>query len=166
VAAEKANMKTRKQVYDLTLEDFAEFPVWEFALDEEGEERQDEATVRPYVFTLALDPHNGSFVVQTEFLLSDGTRMKGYLSPAVESKEIGYVQPVIIVEKSQIGFWSGLKKPSAEEISSYYQTLGKTSEEVFPVRYKSIVELLGGSIEGRIVGFLYYSSDMKVQVIK
>jgi hypothetical protein len=38
-------MKTRKQVYDLTRENLSKFPIWEFALDEEGDEGQDEATV-------------------------------------------------------------------------------------------------------------------------
>ena len=40
-------MKIRKQVYQLTLDDLERTPVWEFALDEEVEEGQDEATVRP-----------------------------------------------------------------------------------------------------------------------
>ena len=41
-------MKISKQVYNLTADDFSAYPVWEFASDEEGEEGQDEATVRPY----------------------------------------------------------------------------------------------------------------------
>src|SRR5882724_9722481 len=41
----------RKQVYELTLEDLVAFPAWEFALDEEGEPDQDEATVRPFPFS-------------------------------------------------------------------------------------------------------------------
>jgi hypothetical protein len=40
-------MKIRRQVYELTTEDFQANPVWEFASDEESEEGQDEATVRP-----------------------------------------------------------------------------------------------------------------------
>jgi hypothetical protein len=40
--------RVRKQVYDLTVADLEQHAVWEFALDEEGEEGQDEATIRPY----------------------------------------------------------------------------------------------------------------------
>jgi hypothetical protein len=42
------NMQVCKQDYDLSLNDLAQFPVWEYALDEEGYEGQDERTVRPY----------------------------------------------------------------------------------------------------------------------
>ena len=35
-------MKIRKQVYELTISDIEEFPVWEFASDEEGDDGQDE----------------------------------------------------------------------------------------------------------------------------
>jgi len=70
-------MKIRRQVYDLTLEDLNEFPVWEFALDEEGEEGQDEATVRPYMNSGKLDPSDGMFVVRAIFTLADGSKMHG-----------------------------------------------------------------------------------------
>jgi hypothetical protein len=52
-------MKVRKQVYELTNRDLLEAPVWEFALDEEGEEGQDEATVRPWARQEPLDPTDG-----------------------------------------------------------------------------------------------------------
>ena len=39
--------RIRKQVYLLTVEDLNDHPLWEFCPDEEGEEDQDEATVKP-----------------------------------------------------------------------------------------------------------------------
>ena len=158
-------MKIRKQVYELTLLDIKEFPVWEFALDEEDEEGQDEATVRPFEFTPPLDPNEGMFIVQAEFVFADGTEMKGYLTPSSERK-IGYVQPIIIADNNQIGFWHGIQKPSKDEISSYYKSFNKSSVEVFPITYKSVVELTDGIIEGVIDGFMYYSKNMKVTSIK
>ena len=56
-------LRIRKQVYELTTEDLERHPVWEFALDEEGEEGQDEATVRPYELQGTLDPAEGMFVI-------------------------------------------------------------------------------------------------------
>ena len=38
-------MKIRKKANELTLDYLSKFAVWEFALDEEGEEGQDETTV-------------------------------------------------------------------------------------------------------------------------
>jgi len=158
-------MKIRKQVYDLTLEDFAEFPVWEFALDEEGEEGQDEATTRPYEFTEPLNPHDGMFVVWADFSLVDGSKMQGYLSPALEN-ELGYIQPIIITNKGQVGFWSGTMQPSQDVITSKYSLLGKSSAQVFPLAFKSKVKISDGYNEGIISGFSFYSQDRKVRFIK
>jgi hypothetical protein len=55
-------MKIRKQVYELTTDDLEHFPVWEFALDEEGDEVQDEATVRPRESSAPLNPEEGMFL--------------------------------------------------------------------------------------------------------
>jgi hypothetical protein len=78
--------KIRKQVYELSIADFSRFPVWEFALDEEGEEGQDEATVRPCQRCSDLHPLEGMFVVRASFVLADGTQMQGYLTPASARK--------------------------------------------------------------------------------
>ena len=158
-------MKIRKQVYELSLSDITEFPVWEFAVDEEGEEGQDEATVKPLEFTAPLDPSDGMFVLQAEFLLEDGTKMQGYLSPALQN-ELGYIQPTVITENGQIGFWSGIMQPSQEVITSNYNSLGKSPEQIFPLAFKSKEGVLGDPVEGIINGFSFYSQDRKVQFIR
>jgi len=151
--------KVRKQVYDLTLSDLNECPVWEFALDEECEEGQDEATVRPSEYDLPFDPGNGLAVVKAQFKLADGTIMEGYLSPQIEGfKEIGYIQPVIIAPRGQVGFWHGIFKPSKKQILEYCNILNKSPSEIFPINYKSAVEIVDGPVEGVISDFLYKSS--------
>ena len=67
-------VRVRKQVYELTLEDLSRFPIWEFKLDEEGEEGSDESTVRPYTASGPLDPKERMFVVRAVFTLADGSR--------------------------------------------------------------------------------------------
>jgi hypothetical protein len=154
------DVKVRKQVYNLTLADFDRFPVWEFALDEEGEEGQDEATVRPFQFIPPLKPSDGLFVILSDFILADGTRMQGYLTPpAQETNDVRMSQPIIMTEHGQVALWYGILKPSAETISENYRLLNKTSAQVFPVRFKSTVEMQGGSIEGMLDGFLYFRRD-------
>lgn len=92
-------MRIRKQVYHLTLEDFRKYPVWEFALDEENKEGQDEATVRPHQVTGPLDPSSGMFVVSARFSLADGSTGRGYLTPPVQGdSSIGTIQLHIITE--------------------------------------------------------------------
>lgn len=149
-------MKIRKQVYELTLDDFESFSVWEFALNEEGEEGQDEATVRPFKFEKVLDPSEGMFVIRADFTLADGTRMIGFLTPPVdEDKSLGTLQPIIITNQGQIGFWHGLMAPGPAVLHAHYQRLERDKTETFPVHFSSTVDLLGGPIEGDIGGFLY-----------
>ena len=149
-------MKIRKQVYELTLEDLETYPVWEFASDEESEEGQDEATVRPYSQSGPADPAYGMLVVSTSFTLADGTRLKGYLTPPPpRSTGIGDIQPEIVTAKGNVSFWYGRRKPSAELISQAYETLGKESAGVFPVRFTSDVEVVGGPVTGTINGFMH-----------
>jgi membrane-associated protease RseP (regulator of RpoE activity) len=154
------DVEIRKQVYDLTLADVKRFPVWEFALDEEGEEGQDEATVRPFQFVSPLNPNDGMFIVQADFTLADGTPMEGYLTTPVQGVGgIRTFQPIIITEQGQVNFWYGILEPNAETVSRNYRLLGKNASQIFPIRFKSAVEVLGGPIEGDLQGFLYFKID-------
>ncbi len=150
-------MQVRKQVYELTPDDLTSFPVWEFCLDEEGVEGQDEATVRPYEKPGPVDPASGMFAVKAIFTLADGTEFTGYLTPPEQAdrEDIGIIQPIIVTDKGQLMFWNGLLKPTKAILDENYGLLEKSASEVFPVRYRSAVELEGGAVEGTIGGFLY-----------
>ena len=148
----------RKQVYDLTIEDLERTPVWEFALDEEGLEGQDEATVRPYESRGPLDMPDGMFVVRARFHFPDGTTASGFLTPPgleTEASDLGIIQPVVVTPLGQVSFWHGVVTPKPQDISDSYSRLGKSSrEQVFPVRFESDVSLenpVGGSIPGFLV---------------
>ncbi|MDB5978247.1 MAG: hypothetical protein JWR07_5007 [Nevskia sp.] len=148
-------MKIRKQVYELTLEDLDRVPVWEFALDEEGEKGQDEATVRPVKLKGPLDPTEGTFIVQAAFTLADGTEMKGYLTPPVQSESsLGRIQPIIITERGQVLFWRGAMKPLPEDLARSYKLLGKHAAEVFPLNFRSQIPLTRSLVSGTLPGFL------------
>jgi hypothetical protein len=147
--------RIRKQVYELTLKDLARFPVWAFALDEEGEEGQDEATVRP-VECHEVAASEGGAIVRARFELADGTQMQGYLTPPAQGDtSLGAVQPIIIAGGGQVIFWCGVLAPDAERISNNYKRLGKHSAtEVFPISFGSDYPVKGGPIRGAIPGFL------------
>jgi hypothetical protein len=148
-------MKIRKQVYELTDKDLANYPVWEFALDEETVEGQDEATVRPYSADGAIDPSHGMFIVLAEFILADGTIMKGYLTPQVKGfEQVGFIQPIIVTPTGQVSFWFGSMTPSPEQLAIAYRALGKKSGQVFPVKYRSLIPITRGEISGTINAFL------------
>ena len=147
---------TRKQVYELANSDFIRCPVWEFALDEEGAEGQDEATVRPYLYDGDLDPSLGMFAVRASFTLADGTRVQGYLTPpSPESTDLGTPQPIIITPQGQVVFWQGIIAPTPQQIRESYRRLGKASAaQVFPILFASDVKFLSGPVHGEIPGFL------------
>ena len=149
-------MRIRKQVYDLKLEDFEQHPIWEFALDEEGEEGQDEATVRPYSYGGPADPGDGTLVVKARFILADGTTMYGFLTPPLgEFSGLGTIQPQIITPEGPVSFWFGVLKPTKKDLARCYQRLGREAESIFPLRFQSEVEVVGGPVTGQLDGFLY-----------
>lgn len=162
-------MRIRKQVYELTVFDLERTPVWEFALDEEGEEGQDEATVRPYEFQVAVDPAAGMFIVRAHLVLADGTRLKGYVTPPPPGEtDLGCIQPQAVVPDGQVSFWCGIMEPEPSALAIAYARLGKTSAaDVFPLMYESDVPIVGGPIVGTVPGFLVIedSKTMRTRVI-
>jgi hypothetical protein len=165
-----SNARIRKQVYDLTPEDLDRYAVWEFALDEEGEEGQDEATVRPYEADGPLDPDAGMFIVRARLLLADGTRVVGYLTPPVQGDSgLGTLQPAVVMGEGQVSFWCGTLAPEPAHIAASYARLGKSSaSEVFPLRFASDVDLVGKPITGELPGFLVLEDfkTMKTRIVK
>lgn len=151
-----SSVRIRKQVYDLTPDDLSRQAVWEFALDEEGEEDQDEATVRPYEIDGPLDPNDGMFVVRARLQLADGTGLIGYLTPPVRGdSSLGTLQPAVVVEGGQVSFWCGMLTPEPAHVEESYARLGKSSpSDVFPLKFESDHDLVGGVVAGELPGFL------------
>ena len=164
-----SNSRVRKQVDELTLADFERFPVWEFALDEEGEAGQDETTVRPHTHARPLDPTNSDFIVRARFVLADGTALHGYLTlPAGGDPDLGTLQPVILTPGGPVLFWFGRLDPKPDVIASFYARLGKSSPlQVFPLRFETDVSLVGMSLCGEVPGFLVLEDiqSMRTRVI-
>ena len=160
-------MKIRKQVYDLALADLATTPAWEFALDEEGEEDQDEATVRPVRGRAPIDPAAGMYVVRARFRLGDGTPLVGYLTPPVQGEStLPTIQPIIVTPRGQVMFWFGALAPERKTLATAYERLGRKAGEVFPVSYESDVPLVGGPVRGELSGFGYFRSFKDQRVVE
>ena len=155
----------RKQVTDLRPDDLAQFAIWEFALDEEGEEGQDEETLRPRPDLTRADPAVGIFVVRAEFVAADGTRFDGYLSPH-EDPHPSYTQPTIVTADGQVRFWFGGVPPRPGRLESSYRTLGKTAAELFPVRYRALADPGGAALEGLVQAFMHYESMGSKTIVK
>jgi hypothetical protein len=149
-------MRIRKQVFDLKSEDLERHPIWEFALDEEGEEGQDEATVRPYSVAGPANSAEGTLIVRARFTLADGTRMLGWITPPSEEfAGLGTIQPQIITSDGPVSFWYGVLKPTREDMARNYEMLGRMADRIFPVHYESDVEVVGGPVKGILKAFYY-----------
>jgi len=74
-----ATLNTRKPVVKLKVLDFRTFPIWEFAIDEEGENGQDETWVRP-VQRSVIPLGAYSLLVAADFTMSSGRRLTGCMS--------------------------------------------------------------------------------------
>jgi len=138
---------------DLRPGDLERFPIWEQALDEEGLPGQDEETVKPRPDLDEADPSEGMFIVRAEFIARDGSRFDGYISPQLDSTFS--VQPTLVTEGGQVNLWCGSVVPEPEQLDKDYALLGKTSSELFPIRFRTIVATRGVRLEGEVPGFLY-----------
>ena len=154
----------RKQVGELQLSDLHGCPVWEFALDEEGLDGQDEETVRPQPDIARVDPRAGVFVVRAEFVAADGTAFEGFISPD-ERRHVAYVQPTIVADGRHIRFWFGIVAPAPAVLEASYRVLGKTPPELFPVRYHSLVDTTDGDVAGTLDGFLHYAAGCTRKIV-
>lgn len=72
------SLGTRKPIDRLQPEDLDAFPIWEFALDEEGVEGQDETWVRPLPET-TIGPGLYSLSVAADFKTASGVAMTGFV---------------------------------------------------------------------------------------
>jgi hypothetical protein len=147
--------KMRKQVRDLRPHDLELFPIWEHALDEEGEPGQDEETVRPRTDLTVADPAEGMLIARAELVAQDGTRYDGYLYPSDEP-DIAYVQPTIVTEDGQVNFWYGAFPPKPAALEAVYEVLGKTAEQLFPIKFRAVVRYEGAALEGEVPAFMHY----------
>ena len=93
--------------------------------------------------------------VRARFTLADGTQHLGYLTPAADPNDLGTLQPQIVTEDAQVGFWMGVVR---QDVGKLYGRLGKTSSQTFPVSYESDVPLSKGPIKGSIPAFLHLPS--------
>lgn len=155
VCNETLDLRVRKQIYELTLQDLETFPIWEFNLDETVESSQDELTVRPCIASAPLDPADRMFVVRAVFTLADGSMRRGYITPSGRGDAgVGALQPIVVTDQGQVRFWCGTSAPGPKRLARSYELLGKDAKQVFPLQFESEVELVDGPVRNSVPGFL------------
>jgi len=135
-------LNTRKPVVKLKVSDFRTFPIWEFAIDEEGENGQDEKWVRP-VQCSVLPLGAYSLLVATDFTMSSGRRLTGCMSVSSAHGKIE-ISPGAVL--GRVGYKTLPTVSRALAVRRQYdwsisgrdaliRALGVPENEIFPLRY-------------------------------
>ncbi|PWA11189.1 hypothetical protein DCC39_09450 [Pueribacillus theae] len=80
-------MYKSKPVHDLTIQDLKENPIWEWAIEDENNEKQDETWVRPSKTKNFTEELNGS-IVAGELTTNNGDNFPMMCSLDVDSNEV------------------------------------------------------------------------------
>ena len=159
--------RIRKQVYLLRASDLTDYPIWEFCSDEEDEEGQDEATVRPSKDTEILGYSPGAYVVAADAVCNDGSRYSAYLYSG-KPDDIGCVQPNLVLPSGQVNVWFGSLKYSGDPQSYVTESLAKLDklrDEVFPIKFTTRVDENGARVTLSVDGFKARDEEDRVVTI-
>jgi hypothetical protein len=97
-------MGKSKPVDELSIEDFKESPIWEWVIDEEENEEQDETWVRPSVTNNFTEELNGS-IVSGELTTNNGVKFPMMCSLDIEDNEL-IISSVVFYNKSEDEYYA------------------------------------------------------------
>ena len=129
------NITTRKPLRKLTRADLQAFPVWDWAINEEGAEGLDESTVRPT--THAAIPVDGAaqFIVSATARLRDNTTMPALVEVTVSGKQRRFAPLVVLLFDRHLDF-TGVE---TTRVLSQYTNVANNC----PVQWQLAVPLVG-----------------------
>jgi hypothetical protein len=163
-----------RQYADLASQDFDDAPVWigchTADYDEPWYDDTDEETFRPFHGKLPANPEEGMLLVRAAISLNDGTRLSGFLTPALADEPedggriLGTQQPTIFTPARQIRLWFGGFEPSQDAIDQAYRALQRQASAVFPVRFAAPTGLVSGNAEGIARGFYWLEGFRRVKM--
>jgi hypothetical protein len=137
-------------VVKLTAGDFRAFPIWEYAIDEEGTGEQDETWVRP-VDRPAIPKGAYSQIVASDFATSTGRRLQGFMVVTTAKGQVK-VDPGAVVGRIGYRVLPRLSRKLAvrrrapwvvEDRVRLLSALDQSEAQVFPLRYSLRVPVRG-----------------------
>ena len=132
-----------KRLVDLTVGDLTASPVWRY----EGGSSEDALVVAEDRAALSQRDEE-ILLAATEFVLTDSSEHLGFCFP-VDGDGIDYLQPVIVAPTMHVRFWFD-GSVATEVLAAQWKALGKTEEEIFPVRFSCRVPVDGRTVSGVI----------------
>ena len=137
-----ATIATRKPIDQITVVDLADFPIWEFCLDEEGVEGMDETWVRPLA-AAAVPNEAYSLSVAAEFETASGLRVNGLIGMTTAGGEVEIAYPVLLFDGKYLFVprIDALGEDDEKLRAAVADALG--TAPVFPLRYRLTVPIEG-----------------------
>jgi hypothetical protein len=154
-------MDIRRSELDLSIEDLSKFPIWEFAYGE----KSDRILLKPSVDILPINISEKRYLVKAIFTLKNGLEKQGMIKPIdINDHFLGHLSEVdlsaiMITEEGKIPFWFGCHPPKRKELDTYYNWLGLSAKEIFPLQVSSSILLVNGIGEAILEGFMYCIKD-------
>jgi hypothetical protein len=131
----RATLRTRKPVSRLTLSDLRSFPVWEFCIDEEGVEGQDETWIRP--LARSTIPRKGwSLPVAANFTFKDGSNFKGFVVTTTASDDSDQPGAVLFFGGRQVCVPTKTEFNRNAAKKDLLKALAREAKAVFPIRFQ------------------------------
>src|SRR5229473_3170142 len=160
-------MPELKQSGDLYPADLDRHPAWVSCHGaDDGQpwhDATDEGTFRPFTGALPVSQADGMFLVRATFELRDGSRLRGFLTPAFHEADLGVLSPHMLVGERCFGFRGGMFGVPADVRRAFYSALGKGVEAMFPLRFSAEPRLATGAVAGWVEGFYRDSQEIQVE---
>ena len=137
------SLKTRKPIDTLQQKDLETFPIWEFAMDEEGIEEQDETWVKP-VASQIIPKNSYSLSVAARFKLASGKTLLGLVEVTTDHAiELGHA--ALLPTNNYIFVPSNTYWNAAVEYEKVAALLELKIEDVFPLSFELLALIEGES---------------------
>jgi hypothetical protein len=134
-------LRTRKPVDQLTRRDFATFPVWEYASDEEGIAGRDETWVRPVDTTVV--PNRRYTLVGADFTAACGKEYAGSVTVSTLDGDPEISQGAILYKGKSLFISSPENFFFRESLKQLLAALGLKKAEIFPLSFRLRVPVAG-----------------------
>lgn len=128
----ETTLQTRKPIDALTSEDLAAFAIWEFAMDEEGDDDKDETWIRP-LERATIPRDTCSLSVAADFVTADGTPFVGIVALSTD-EEIAFDGAGLLADGAYVYAAHGAKTPLRYKTSTASE-LGKPPGGIYPLRF-------------------------------
>jgi hypothetical protein len=137
-----ATLDTRKPVNKLTVGDLRDFPVWEYAIDEEGDGILDETWVRP-VDCKTVRKGAYSQIVATDFITPADRKLQGFMIVTTAKGRVEISAGAVVGRVGYLPLPTISRKLAARRKADWHSelrdallmSLREKEADVFPMRY-------------------------------